>query len=584
MRALMLAAAALLAEPLWAQSGSQAAEAVGDRAAIAIREAARADSSEIRDARLDEALDLLDALLAEPTLDPRVRQRSRHDRIVALRIGERHLEAVEAFEALDAAPEALPIYVVEAAADSWLALREPERADELYKVILDRDPARYDTRIARFWALMEQERFDLALPWIDAVVEDTSADPISREHIEAGRIAAMGRAYANQLGSAETRLKALLAQHPDNVRIRRDVATVQRWRGWPERALQTLDGAPDDSVGTRLLRAQLLADRGRQGAADRAFDDLLRAAPGNVHVRRDVAAWRQRERWSIALEAGYGDSTGVERFGARDRTLGMRVNAPSIGHGLQPYLLSRYSDASFPEGRAEYDRIGAGLTVQRNDHRATLELHRNRTGGDTGLIVGYDRRAGDHLSFGARYESFSTDVPLRARGQGIEGWKAELGSRWQFDEATSVRANLSRLELTDGNLRWSGLVALTHALHASAHHRTRGSLDLYGSRAQQDGGPYFNPSRDASGFYQIQHDWLSWRRYDRSFTQRFTGGLGGYWQQDFGTRAIGQLGYEHEWGLGPLWRLRYGVGLSSRVYDGDRERRLHAQLAIEGVF
>lgn len=578
----------LLAAPLAAEPAPPASDAIGDRAATAIREAARAEQPEIRNARIAQALALLDGLLADPAVDQSSKLRSRYDRIVALRVGERYAEALAAFEALALTPEELPIYVVEAAADSWLALRRPARADALYAVILVREPDRFDTRMARFWALLELERFDLALPWIDALVENTAAGPGAREHIESRRIAAMARAYSNRLDAAEARLQVLLAEHPENVLVRRDLATVQRWRGRPGQAAQTLDAAPggetDDSAGTRLLRAHLLADRGRLTAADSAFEDVERVAPGNIHVQRDVAGWRERRRWSVAIDAGYGDSTGVERFGARDRTLGVRINAPSVAPGVQPYLLSRYADATFPEGRAEYDRVGLGLGLQHGAHRGALELHRNRTGGNTGLTAAYDLRAGDHLSFGTRFESFSTDVPLRARGQDIEGWKAELGSRWQFDEAAAIRMNISRLELTDGNLRWAALMAYSHELHASAHRQTRGSFDLYGSDAQQGGGPYFNPSRDASAYYQVEHDWLTWRRYERSFTQRFIGGGGGYWQKAFGTFAIGGLRYEHKWVFSARWQLRYGIGLSSRVYDGNRERRLDGQLAIEGVF
>ncbi len=563
---------------------------IGDQAAEEIRAAFQTDLTEQRHALAEQAMERLDSLIADPGASETTIQRSRFDYILALRARERMADLVQAYEHLLSDGYTPPTYVTEAAGDAWLHQGQPERAAELYRQVLADDPSVHNSRIALFYALLEQENHADAARIIDDLVQDTADQPGSWHWIEARTTAAMARAYGNQLSEAEQRLEAALLEAPGNARLLRDLATVQRWRGWPIQALSSVDAArqeaPDD-VAVRLLRANILADLGHFSEAGTELESLAVENPDNLHVQRDHEAWQQRRRWAVNIHGEYGESTGsaIAQFGSRDRAWGMRLNAPWLGDHLQPYFIFNFSDATFPEGEADYDRLGAGLSWRQQRRHAFLELHRNRTGqADVGVVAGYQWHHGDHWSFATRYESFSTDVPLRARGQDLDGRKAEVGARWQAHESLGVRMNLSRLAISDGNIRWSALVAVPHRLRGSAHHVTEGSLDVYGSRASQSGGPYFNPERDVSLTYAIEHDWLTWRRYQQSFSQVFVLAGGSYWQDGFGANAIGLARYEHVWRFNTGWRLRYGVGVSSRVYDGDRERRLDGRFLLEGVF
>jgi len=562
----------------------------GDQAAADIRAAFQTDLTEQRNALADQAMKRLDTLIADPEASEFTIRRSRFDYILALRVRERMLEATEAYDQLLTHGYKPPAYVTEAAADAWLHQGRPDRAAVLYRQVLADDPSSHNTRVALFYALNEQENHQAAFEVIDELVADTADDPGSWPWIEARTIAAMARAYANQLSEAEQRLESALIEAPGNARLLRDLATVQRWRGLPGRALASIETARQDApdhVAVRLQRANILADLGHFSEADAQLQALSLENPENIHVQRDLDAWQQRRRWAINLHGEYGESSGsaIAQFGSRDRSGGLRLNAPWLGENLQPYFLYDYSDATFPEGQADYDRAGAGLSWRQQRRHAYLEWHRNRTGqADNGIVAGFEWHHDDHWSFASRYESFSTDVPLRARGQGLDGWKVEVGARWQAHESLGVRINLSRLDISDGNVRWAGLVAVPHRLHASARHITQGSADLYGSRASQTGGPYFNPKRDSSLTYSIEHDWLTWRHYQQSFSQVFMLAGGGYWQDSFGTHAIGLARYDHVWRFNSRWGLRYGIGVSSRVYDGDRERHLDGRFMLEGAF
>ncbi|MDZ7789682.1 MAG: poly-beta-1,6 N-acetyl-D-glucosamine export porin PgaA [Xanthomonadales bacterium] len=561
---------------------------LGDLAAEKIRAAGAADGVLERNALIDDALDLLDAVANHPRADSSDVRRSRFDRVVALRTRESMEAAVTAWEKLLADGHEPPVYVTVAAADAFLYLREPERAEALYRQVLFDRPDRIDTKQSLFWALLEQEDFDAAFESIDGLVEHPDVAPGSRQHRDARITAAMGRGYANRLEDAMQRFESIVADHPESAAATRSLANIYRWRGWSRRALELLEPlleANPESTDNRLLHAALLRDLGRYEEAGSILGKLNEERPEDRHVQRDYANWKTRDRWALWTHGEYGESDGVREFGSRDQGLRMRLSAPWIGNYLQPYLRSEYSDATFPEGEADYDRVGIGFDYRRSGHRINLEYHRNRLGEEeAGFSAAWDLRLDDHWSLATRYESFSTDVPLRARGQGLDGWKAEAAVRWQAHESMGLRLGISRLAISDGNERDSVLASMKHRLHVSAHHTTDGTLDFYAARASQTGGPYYNPEEDASLAYVVQHDWLTWRRYEHSFTQRFVAGGGAYWQKHHGIHAIGLARYEHLWQLSQHWFFHYGVGVASRVYDGDRESRVDGQVWLRGVF
>ncbi len=563
----------------------QVIELRGDMAAQWIRQAEPMEDIPRRQATTDQALEELEGLLEELPADGPATRRARFDYILALRQRERMEETVAEYQALIDEGIEPPSWVIQSAADAHLYLRQPEQATTLYRQVLAGDPTAFQARIALFYALVESERFNEALEEIENLAAEHKGQPSG---VEAELVAAMGHAFANRLDKAQQRLEALAEAHPEHLRIRQELSTVYRWRGWPNRALEIIDpvvAEAPEAVGPRLARAAALAELQRPAQAEAMLESLLADHPENLHVQRQYRDWQNRDRWHLSSRAEYGDSDGFQALGSRDRSLNNRLTAPVIGHHFQPWITSRYADARFPEGEADYDRIGVGASWRDRRHHGYLEIHRNRTGtAETGWTAGYDWHSGDHWSFATRYESFTQDVPLRARGQGLDGDKGQVAVRWQAHESLGIRGSLTRVGISDGNTRWSALLGSDHRLISQAHHITSGSLDLYGSRASQEGGPYFNPSRDASLGYTVQHDWLTWRHYTNSLTQRFLAGAGAYWQDGAGTGAIGDLGYRHRWALGNDFHLDYGVGLSTRVYDGDREQRLHGSIGLEVRF
>jgi poly-beta-1,6 N-acetyl-D-glucosamine export porin PgaA len=563
------------------------------RAAQFVRWAALApEHSAQRQADVATALLLLDEVRHAPGVHPDQARRAELERIAALRVAGRMDEVIAAYQGLSGE---IPAYVLQAAADAYLATRQPERAVELYQRALQAEPALTEAKFGLVFALVESERHPEAIALLQRMA---AAQPEwlgahagtgpNWQRLRIDLLAAMVHAYANQPAQAQASLGKLAADAPASAQVRRDLATVYRWRGWPQRALEQVELAQayePEVLGGRIEHALTLAALERFDEADARFDALAREFPGEPAVARELERWRDRQRWWMGVEAGYGESDGFADFGSRERHLRTRVAAPWYADWWRPYGLQDWVSGRYPEGERTWRRAGLGLEWRRERRHAYLEVSRSLSGdAEVGVTGGFDWHLDDHWSFATRYESFSLDAPLRARDEGLSGRKLEVAARWQAHESLDARASLSRLALSDGNVRLALLLSSDHRLRADAEHVTSGRAELFSSRASREGGLYFNPSRDAYLGYGLQHDWLTWREYERAFTQRFAVTAGFYWQEDFGSDPTGALRYEHLWQLDRSWRLRYGAGFASRVYDGSRERQWDLVLALEGFF
>lgn len=571
----------------------------GDRAAMLVRWGTLPGHSEeergprARFAATDRALAELERQLE--TLPPdahQARRRALFDYLVALRQRVRMADVISRYETHFAGDTELPVYVLSTVGDAYLYLEQPENAIELYERALDLDPDYFNARLALFYAYIEAERFDKALPHIEHLAAQLAPwrtapgldrPQPNREKLQADIVASMASAYANDLATAQTRFEALADAAPANTDIRRELATVYRWRGWSERARTEYElglALSPTEPGLRLGRAETLHDLGEIDEAREIVSDLSRQYPEHKHIRQADERLRRRGRWLLTTKAEYGDSTGAT-FASRDREVDTFLYSPWYADHWRAYLQVHHAFGTFPEGEQNEERLGVGVEHTRGRNRYFAAVHQALGApSDQGIFLGADWQLDDHWGASAEFESASTEVPLRARFHDIDGSKVELAGRYRWHESASVRLSVSRLDLDDGNERHVVLLSGERRLVGRPHYFLTVQPELYHSRASQSPGPYFMPERDAAATVTLVNEWIGWRRYRRSFTHRLALGGGSYWQEDFGASAIGDIRYEHEWQWGPAFSLRYGVGLASRVYDGDREQRFHFLLGL----
>ena len=130
------------------------------------------------------------------------------------------------------------------------------------------------------------------------------------------------------------------------------------------------------------------------------------------------------------------------------------------------------------------------------------------------------------------------------------------------------------LDFSDGNQRRIARFAFAERVVDRPHLDVTLRPELYASSNTRLDAPYFNPQSDRSAALAVDIEHVIWRFYDRSFGQRLVLTGGAYWQENYGTGAIGAARYEQVWRNDPWTEVRYGVEVNRRIYDGAARERL----------
>ena len=540
-----------------------------------------------RFAQTDRALALLERNLAElDRTQPSARvfeQRTRLDRLVALRNRFRMDAVISEYESLQQDGVALPSYVLSAVADAYLYLQQPERAQALHQQILDRQPDDFDAKLAMFYTLTELEDYDSAYALIDSM--DQAQPPwlgtrrsdgrhFSRpnpQKVAAATTAAVARVYGDQYAEAEKRFTALHEMAPANLSITRELANVYAARGWPRRSQQTYELGLSLSPRHKDLQiglAQNYLERREYRLAELSISRLYALYPEDLQVRRLHRLWEIHNLRELRLSAGHWDNSGTTQ-GSREMLFEGALFSRPLGYNYRMFVSGRYAFAAFPEGDEIYRRYGIGVEYRRPDLEAAAELTYNADGGDEpGGRLSLFWELDDHWSFPANIELFSRDTPLRALKDDVTTDSADIGVTYRASELRSVSLKAQAMDFSDGNFRRSLAAGLEQRLLTLPKYKLTGIADLYASANSRNDTIYFNPDHDFSAALTLDNLHRLYRRYDRAFSHRLALTVGNYWQKDFADDYLAGAAYEHIWETADRFELVYGFSRFRRVYDG----------------
>lgn len=539
---------------------------------------------------------------------PKLELQTRYDQIYVWRQLDLMKQAVRAFEALPQHPatadatalKSVPAYVRIAAADAYLYLKHPNKAARLYESVINENPGTdVEHYIALYYADIDGEHYAKAETLIEHLHKITPiwsrkvAKAPNWERLDVDSLWAMDAAYRNNEGLSEQRLRTLSQAAPRNTGLLNLLATVERWRGWPEQSLQTTrmaEAYEPKSKDTRINLADNNRDLEHFSLWGQQINALYSDFPTDTSIQKSLAQWHDRSRPSITSEYTTGKSNGESNKanpvnGNRDQELQTRLNAPWTVNGWRAFIDQHYIWSSYDEGPLSYNRLGTGVEW-RGDRKHFWAMVDNDqlTGNHVGLSAGWSQWLNDHWQYALSGSTYSLDTPLRAKEAGYSGKSVKGNLTWRQSESREAYLGLGLLSISDGNKRVDLGTGITQRLFASAHHITSGGIDLFAEHNSQPGGPYFNPANSESASVRLEHQWITWRHYERSFTQYFKVSTGYGWQADYGGSPTVDLFYEHKWKFSRTWDLHYGVGWGSNVYDGGRERRLYGLIGFGGVF
>ena len=501
------------------------------------------------------------------------------------------------FERAPESDRPLPAYATLTVARAYLRLHRPASARDLLREALRRAPADFDLSIVLVQALVENEAFDEAIRLVDRLVADQPAwlgsGPVARRkanprRLEADGTSAMLLAYADRLGPALKAITRLEERAPHLARLRSDRGFVELWRGWPRQALEEFVIARDIDPGfvsARTGESLALKDIGEFGMGQQVLDDLLVGHAREPAVASLARTWQIHHLHELIVRSGYGLSSGHAE-GARDFDLDLRIYDRPRSLHYRPFVHGYHQSARFPEGRAHYEQLGAGLEYRAAGLTIEGEVHRGLgDGGGVGLSLSADAWLDDHWRVAGGLDSNSVAVPLRGRlAEGIDGRRARLDLSYRFHESRRIDVGTEVLDFSDGNRRRGLGASLFQRLRTGPRYKLDALLGLHASRNSRREAPYFNPTGDLSVDLTLMNEWLHFRHYERSLRHRLSLGLGLYDQQGFGLDPTWGLGYEQQWNPDDVTEFRYGVDYTRRIYDGHPEDGFRFHLFIDWRF
>lgn len=526
--------------------------------------------------------------------------RLRTDTLLALNLRLRHRDTVAAWQALVDEGVDVPGYVLPAVGDSLLALRRPREAEAVLRRALEAQPDAFTARLLLAYALLEQERFDQAMPMFESLSASQPAWPRhpgatggfeNWDRFGADIALANARAAGHDTRGAAALLRGLAAIGPANATVQSALGAAAMRDGHPQAALQryriarTLD--PDERQA-RIGLVEAARDLDRPAQAQAAFAGLRETYPDDAAVDRLGVSLDRHRGWQLDLSHRRGrndaDAGAVSSpLGSRDGGTVLQADSPLLGERWRIGIEARDEWARYP-GR-EVHRRSLALGPRYRHDRLEVSVDAGRTLDDAIRAATWSVQAGWRFSDvwhgSLAWRGQDPEASLQARAAGVAADSVAATLAWTPGEATRADLRLRRLRYDDGNHRDSLDLSGRQRVLARPHLLLDAVAGASAGRGSGEGdAPYYNPARDAALWGGVRLDHIGWRRYEHAFRQQLEITAGPAWQRGHGTRWVPAVGYRHRWSLGDGSALEYGLDWSRPVYDGRRETRLGLDVGL----
>jgi len=521
------------------------------------------------------------------------------DRIIAYARDSQGAKAVVAYRAALKRGATPPTYAESAVADALLQQRQPEAAIPLFEDNIRHHAEHYeqdetDPRIHLAYAYLEAGRYRDAVALIDRTAASepvwlfppASTQALSNVHkTEADATAAQIREEAWLYREAWQRLSDLRAQAPLDATLWRELASVERARGWPRRSEDTLVSAaaidPNDSSTTlgAIADWRELNDFARVEPALRNVEAVVPRDP-EVQVARQ--AWDRQRGWQWDIESNHGRGNSPN-YGDADHETEATLQSPLLDDHWRAYGITRLAEASLQEGSEQRNRIGLGV----RGYARGLEIYAqaltgvgNRTRGNT-FETGVHWFPSDSWTFGLDWSNTGdVDVPLRASYHGVTAKALNASAEWRPSELALIKASANRDQFNDGNLRRGWQVQWQQRLHTAPWFILDGGLEAGDTRNSRTDVPYYSPACAHWVMATGQLENALYQRYERAWNQRIEIAAGSYDECRYGSGWAASISYGQTYTPHAGLKFGWSLGWSSQPYDGRRDSRVALDLTM----
>ncbi|ENX41017.1 poly-beta-1,6 N-acetyl-D-glucosamine export porin PgaA [Acinetobacter sp. NIPH 2100] len=499
--------------------------------------------------------------------------------------------------------EQMPAYTRHAIADAYLANKQPTEAEMIYRNLLpEKNYPDISLYTSLYYSLIEQEKYKEAHALVIVIDEliptyeyseakgvDKNVHPDRNEYLS---LVALDMAYRNRLDLSEQYLKDTVSKTPNNAQYLNDLAKIQRWRENPRQAQQSIDrlnGLEPHSKYTRINNMQNTQAIGDIQSWRKQTQALIQDYPSDSSVIKSNKELEDRNHASIIHESRFSRSHAEQNQllhslkGTRDRESNTSLYSPWLADNYRVFVEHQDIWGKYADGNLQEQRFGLGLEWQDQGKALALVASENIDGQRQGLRADWSHQLNDYWQYALSINT-QANIPLQAIDQDENGKSYAATIRWQQNESRQAYAGYSYTDISDGNKRHDFFANYNQRVFQTAHHTTQAGFSTFLGKNHLDNVAYFSPKQSYSLAINLNHDWLTWRNYERHFNQNFSINAGMFHQQDYGSKPIFDAQYRHEWQLSRIWALHYGIGWKQHPYDGINEKQTYALFGFGGRF
>jgi biofilm PGA synthesis protein PgaA len=539
-----------------------------------------------------EEADIAIQILEQQLRDDPDNLRARGDYIVALRDKYRMQEVLDQYRILEKSGRPAPFWVTEAVADALLYLREPKAAANYYQRRLQQNPEiPFTAYLGLLSTYIEWRHWPEADQAWEQVLELLKRQKLNDQEAHDALLArGWFFIYEDKLKEAQDFFGAYLERAGLDAGFRSGLGAAYLYRGWPRRALEQFRIAQNVDpkfIPTQLGMATALNDSGHKYEARRLAAELYQKYPSNLHVK-DLYETLQVEDmhtlWGDARSTN--EWPGVTEY--RFRAGAIATVTPVFKVFSDVLHMHSKENSSGQKYAYSWDRVGLGfnwlvlpsLTLTQSVSTDYIK------GRDLGSFTKVTWQANDHLKASAAFDSFSLEIPLRARATGVRGKTAFLDLSYHESDLRDYGLILMSNWLSDGNYNPSVLLALDQNVINNPNWKLRlGPAFYYGRYSKnQNYVPYYSPNFEYSMELRPTLELIFYEAYDKKVRSNIYTHIGLYKEWGYGFYPITGITYEQEIKTSKTFGLKFLVGYNLRVYDGEYTNVLDTFLTISKKF
>ena len=512
--------------------------------------------------------------------------RARCDYIVALRDKYRMQEVLDQYQMIEKSGQPAPFWVTEAVADALLYLKRPQEATKFYRLSLAQNPqAPFNSTMGLSSTYTELREWDNA----DQSWEQVQ-DLLKRQKLNESEAydAVVGRGwyyiYQDKLREAQDYFDNYLKQAGLDSGFRAGLGTVYGFRGWPRRALEQFRIAHNEdpkNVPAQLGIAACLNETGYKYEARRLAAELYQKYPRDLHVIDLYENLRVEDMHTFWGDARFTrEWPGVVEY--RFRTGAIATITPLFNVFTDIMHMHSSENSSGQKFAYSWDRLGGGfnwrllpsLTLTQSVSSDYLK------GRDLGSFTRVNWQANDHFSAAASFDSFSLELPLRARATGVKGKTANLDLSYDESDLRNYGMALTSNWMSDGNFNPSVILFMDQNVINNPNWKLRLGPEFYYGRYSKNANdvPYYSPNFEYSLSLKptLQIVWHD--MYDKKIRTNIYTHIGIYKEWGYGIYPTTGITIEQEIKLSKTFSMKATVGYNLRVYDGEYTN------ALDGFF